>query len=226
MRVSYKYLQEIVNFPFSPQELAEQLTRLGLEVKNIEDFGKLEKIVVGKIVSIENHPNADKIKVVKVDIGREAISLVCGAPNIKEEMLVPVALEGARLKGGIRVNKIKVRGIDSPGMICSENELGLGEDQSEVMSLPSHLSLGTNLSQALKLDDTILDLEVTSNRGDCLSMLGVAREIAALTGETPHLPFFGVRGDSKQKECQIDIEIEVSNSIIVSEYFIYSITYL
>ena len=135
MRVSYKYLQEIVNFPFSPQELAEQLTRLGLEVKNVEDFGKLEKVVIGKIVSIENHPNADKIKVVRVDVGIETISLVCGASNIKEGMLVPVALEGARLKGGIRVEKIRVRGIDSPGMICSENELGLGEDQSGVMLL-------------------------------------------------------------------------------------------
>jgi len=208
MRVSYKRLQEIVNFSFSPQELAEQLTRLGLEVKNIEYFGKLEKIVVGKIVSIENHPNADKIKVVRVDVGRETISLVCGAPNIKEEMLVPVALEGARLKGGIRVKKIKVRGIDSPGMICSENELGLGEDQSGVMPLPSHLLLGINLSQALDLEDIVLDLEITSNRGDCLSMIGVAREIAALTGESLHLPSFGVRDDKKQKGHQIDIEIK------------------
>lgn len=208
MRVSYKRLQEIVNFSFSPQELAEQLTRLGLEVKSIEYFGKLEKIVVGKIVSIENHPNADKIKIVRTDVGRETISLVCGAPNIKEEMLVPVALEGARLKGGIRVKKIKVRGIDSPGMICSENELGLGEDQSGVMSLPSHLPLGTNLSQALDLEDIVLDLEITSNRGDCLSMIGVAREIAALTGESLHLPSFGVMDDKKQKGHQIDIEIK------------------
>lgn len=208
MRVSYKRLQEIVNFSFSPQELAEQLTRLGLEVKNVEDFGKLEKIVVGKIISIENHPNADKIKVVRIDVGRETISLVCGAPNIKEKMLVPVALEGARLKGGIRVKKIKVRGVDSPGMICSENELGLGEDQSGVMPLPSHLPLGMNLSQALDLEDIVLDLEITSNRGDCLSMIGVAREIAALTGESLHLPSFGVRDDKKQKGHQIDIEIK------------------
>lgn len=208
MRVSYKHLQEIVNFSFSPQELAEQLTRLGLEVKNIEYFGKLEKIVVGKIVSIENHPNADKIRVVRIDIGRETISLVCGAPNIQEEMLVPVALEGARLKGGIRVKKIKVRGIDSPGMICSENELGLGEDQSGVMPLPSHLPLGINLSQALDLEDIVLDLEITSNRGDCLSMIGVAREIAALTGKSLHLPSFGVRDDKKQKGDQTDIEIK------------------
>jgi len=134
--------------------------------------------------------------------------LVCGAPNIKEEMLVPVALEGARLKGGIRVKKIKVRGIDSPGMICSENELGLGEDQSGVMPLPSHLLLGINLSQALDLEDIVLDLEITSNRGDCLSMIGVAREIAALTGESLHLPSFGVRDDKKQKGHQIDIEIK------------------
>ncbi len=208
MRVSYKHLQEMVDFSFSPQELAEQLTRLGLEVKNIEYFGKLEKIVVGKIVSIENHPNADKIKVVRVAVGSETISLVCGAPNIEEEMLVPVALEGARLKGGIRVKKMKVRGIDSPGMICSENELGLGGDQSGVMLLPSHLPLGINLSQALDLEDIVLDLEITSNRGDCLSMIGVAREIAALTGGSVHFSSFGVRDDKKQKGHQVGIEIK------------------
>ena len=211
MRVSYKYLQEIVNFPFSPQELAEQLTRLGLEVKNVEDFGKLEKVVIGKIVSIENHPNADKIKVVRVDVGIETIPLVCGASNIKEGMLVPVALEGARLKGGIRVKKVRVRGIDSPGMICSENELGLGEDQSGVMLLASRLPLGTNLSHALDLEDTVLDLEITSNRGDCLSMIGVAREIAALTGESLHLPSFGAREDKEQEGHQNDIEIKDIN---------------
>lgn len=208
MRVSYKRLQEIVNFSFTPQELAEQLTRLGLEVKNIEHFGKLEKVVVGKIVSIENHPNADQIKVVRIDMGRETISLICGAPNIREGMLVPVALEGARLKGGIRVKKVKVRGIDSPGMICSENELGLGEDQSGVMLLTPHLPLGMNLSQALDWEDVVLDLEITSNRGDCLSMIGVAREIAALTGESLHLPSFEIRQDKKQKGHQTGIEIK------------------
>ncbi len=208
MRVSYKHLQGMISFPFSPQELAEQLTALGLEVKNIEYFGKLEKVVVGKIVSIENHPNADKIKVVMVDVGSETISLVCGAPNIEEEMLVPVALEGARLKGGIEVKKVKVRGADSPGMICSESELGLGEDQSGVMLLSNNSPLGMNLSQALDLEDTILDLEITSNRGDCLSMTGVAREIAALIGENLHLPSFGARSNKEQKGHQNDVEIK------------------
>jgi phenylalanyl-tRNA synthetase beta chain len=207
MRVSYKYLKEIVDFTFSPEELAERLTNLGLEVRTVEEFGKLEKIVVGRILSIEPHPNADRIKLVKVEVGGKAISLVCGAPNIKKHLMVPVALEGAVLRGGIKVRKVKVRGVDSPGTICSEDELALGKDQSGVMVLPSYLNPGMSLSEALDLEDTVLDLEITPNRGDCLSMVGIAREVAALTHHKLHLPFCRITEErvSSLEEVQIEI---------------------
>ncbi len=207
MRVSYRYLKKIVDFTFSAEELAEQLTNLGLEVRTVESFGKLEKILVGRILSIKPHPNADRIKLVKIDVGGKAISLVCGAPNIKEHLVVPVALEGAVLRGGIKVKKVKVRGVDSPGTICSEDELGLGKDQSGVMVLPSYLSPGMNLSEALDLEDTVLDLEITPNRGDCLSMVGIAREVAAVTHQKLHLPFCRIRKEriSSFEEVQIGI---------------------
>jgi len=188
MRVSYKHLKQLVNFPYSPEELAFKLTNLGLEVKGIDSFGKMEKIVVGKIISIKNHPDVDQLKVVELDIGKKIISLVCGAPNIREGIFVPVALEGAKLRGGIRVKRVKVRGVTSPGMICSEDELGLGKDQSKVMVIPSHLPPGMGITEALGLDDIILDLEITSNRGDCLSVIGISREIAALSDKKLNLP--------------------------------------
>ncbi|MEA3485675.1 MAG: phenylalanine--tRNA ligase subunit beta, partial [Candidatus Aerophobetes bacterium] len=199
MRVSYRWLKELVDFPFSPDELAEHLTNLGLEVKEVEPFGKLEKITVGRVVSIQNHPDADRLKVVKVDTGGNIFSLVCGAPNIKEGLLVPVALEGAIIHGGIKVKRAKIRGVESPGMICSENELGLGEDRSGIMVLPSHLSLGANLSEALGLDDFVLDFEITSDRADCLSVVGIAREISALTGNLLHLPSGRVERERPKK---------------------------
>ena len=211
MRVSYNQLKEIVDFPFSAHQLAERLTDLGLEVRGIEYFGKLEKVVVGKILSIQPHPKADRIKIVKVDIGKRSISVVCGAPNIKEGILVPVALEGARLRGGIKVRRVKVREIDSPGMLCSEDELGLGKDQSGIMPLPSPLSLGMSLSKALKLEDIILDLEITPNRGDCLSVIGIAREIAALRGKDLHLPSWRVEEKERGTSDQIQIEIKDSH---------------
>jgi len=217
MRVSYKHLKEIVNFSFSPQELAEKLTSLGLEVKNIECVGELKKVIVGKIISIQNHPDADKLKIVKIDIGGENISLVCGAPNIEEGILVPVAMEGAKLKGEMMVRRIRVRGIDSPGMICSEEELGLGGDQSGVMILPSNLSIGVKLSQALDLEDTVLDLEITPNRGDCLSLIGIAREVAALVGESLHFPPCEIKGKKEQTESQI-INIEIRDTDLCPYY--------
>lgn len=200
MQVSLNQLKKMVDFPYSPGQLAEKLTHLGLEVREIKTFGRLEKILVGKILKVKKHPNADRLKIVDVDIGKEKISLVCGAPNLKEGCVVPVALEGAELPGKVKVEKVRIRGITSPGMICSEKELGLGEDHSGVMILPCHLSPGNSLSQALELEDVILDLEITSNRGDCLSVLGVAREIAILTRGKVHLPSDKIREDQLIRE--------------------------
>jgi len=195
MRVSFNQLKEMVDFSYTPAQLAENLTNLGLEVKEIENVGRLEKVVVGKILDIKKHPNADKLKIVEVDVGGESISFVCGAPNVEKGKCVAVALEGAELPGNVKVKKVRIRGISSPGMICSERELGLGEDHTGIMILPSHLLPGDKLSRALELEDTILDLEITSNRGDCLSVLGVAREIAALTGKKLRFPSTRIRKD-------------------------------
>jgi len=116
MRVSFKQLKKMVDFPYFPEELARKLTDLGLEVREIKTYGRLEKIVVGRILKIKKHPNADRLKVVEVDIGKEKVSLVCGAPNIKEGRFVAVALEGAELQGKVKVKKVKIRGVNSfPG---------------------------------------------------------------------------------------------------------------
>jgi len=208
MRVSYKYLKQMVDFPFSPEELAECLTNLGLEVREIQPIGKLEKIVVGKIISIKNHPHADKLKVVEVDTGKYRVSPVCGASNIKEGLFVPVALEGAVLKNGVKLRKVKIRGVASSAMLCSEEELGLGENQSEIMILPSPSPLGESVSRALNIEDTILDLEITPNRADCLSIVGVAREISALTGAKLSIPFYKIDERKEEKSNAIEIEIQ------------------
>ncbi|MBE0479052.1 phenylalanine--tRNA ligase subunit beta [Candidatus Aerophobetes bacterium] len=190
MRASYNELRRMVDFPYTPDELAERLTNVGLEVKEIQTAGEEKGVVVGKILTVKKHPNADKLKIVEVDTGKDKISLVCGAPNVEEGRYVAVAVEGAQLPGGIRVKKVNIRGISSPGMICSERELGLGEDHSGVMIFSSELQLGERFYRALGLEDTIFDIELTSNRGDCLSILGIAREIAAIAGKKVRLPDF------------------------------------
>lgn len=208
MKVSYRWLKELVDFSWAGEELAEKLTLTGLEVKGAEKKNPpFLRVVVGKVLKITPHPHADLLKLVEVDLGREKIELVCGAPNVKEGQFVPVALAGAILPSGIRVEKRKIRGVDSPGMICSEAELGLGEDKSGIMTLPP-LPLGEELSRALDLEDVILDIEITPNRGDCLSHLGIAREIAALLGEKVKLPPLRVEEIGKEASEFINIELE------------------
>lgn len=200
MRVSFNQLKEMVDFPYTPSQLAENLTMIGLEVKRVEAVGQLKGVVVGKILEVKDHPNADKLKIVKVDTGKKILPLVCGAPNVEEGKFVAVAFEGAQLPGNVRVKKVKIRGVNSPGMICSERELGLGEDHSGVMIFPSHLPLGDKLSHALGLEDYVLDLEVTPNRGDCFSILGIAREVAALIGGELRVPSCHIKKEDTIRE--------------------------
>jgi len=210
MLVSFNELKRMVQFSYSSDELATKLTELGLEVKEISSFGRLKKVVVGRTLDVEKHPNADRLKIVEVDVGGKIVSLVCGAPNAKKGDCVAVALEGAELPGGIKVKRANIRGVVSPGMICSERELGLGEDHSGIMVLPSDLSPGEDLFRALGLDDIILDLEITSNRGDCLSILGIAREIAALTGSKVKMPFSEFKVDQVTGETNLPL-IRITN---------------
>ena len=200
MNVTLNWLKNYIDFEFSPNELADRLTMLGVEVESVKRLGaELEGVVVGSIGSIKPHPNADKLVLCQVDIGEsKELQIVCGAPNAREGMLAPVATIGATLPIGLTIKRAKLRGETSHGMLCSEKELGLSaqlasaynmaEDAAGLMELPTDTSLGTPLSEALGLDDVVFELEITPNRPDCLSLIGVAREIRAETGNALKLP--------------------------------------
>ncbi len=190
MNVSLNWLKTYIDFDFAPKELADRLTMLGIEVESIKQLGTgLEGVVVGKVESISPHPNADKLIRCQVDIGDENnLQIVCGAPNVYQGMFAPVATIGTELPTGITIKRAKLRGEESHGMLCSEKELALSDDASGLMELSSNLSVGIPLTEALGLNDVILELEITPNRSDCLSMLGVAREIRAETGNTIKYP--------------------------------------
>ena len=182
MRISLAWLSEWVDAGMDPATLAARLTMSGLEVESIEPAaGDFQGVVVGEVLSVERHPDADKLTVCQVAGGGAALlQVVCGAPNVRAGMKAPLALEGARLAGGDVIRKAKLRGVESTGMLCSARELGLSEEHEGILELPDELVTGTPLREALPLDDTILTLNVTPNRGDVLSVLGVAREVAAI----------------------------------------------
>jgi len=192
MRISLNWLRELVDIQMTPQELAETLTVAGFEVEDIEDWRSwADGVVLGKILQAEQHPNADKLRVCQVDIGAsEPLNIVCGAPNAAAGMVVAVATIGTYLpKVNLTLKKTKLRGVPSEGMICSLAELGLEKDSSGIHSFDlEDPTLGSDVRPLLGLDDVILDVTATANRADGLSMVGIAREIAALTGASLRIP--------------------------------------
>lgn len=191
MKISYRWLKEFVEFDFDASTLAEKLTLVGFEVEAI-----LEKrldypgVVVGKVLKTEKHPNADKLTVCTVTVGEaEPLSIICGAPNVAEGQVVPVARIGARLPIGLTIEKARIRGVSSEGMICSRQELGLEEASEGIWVLPQGLNIGEALATALRFEtDYVIDLSVTPNRPDALSHIGIAREVAAIAGKRLKLP--------------------------------------
>jgi phenylalanyl-tRNA synthetase beta chain len=192
MKVSLRWLKEHVDFSLPVEELSERLTMAGLEVGEIEVIGgSLDNIVVGKIIDVNPHPNADRLKLVTVDLGKQHSTVVCGAPNVAVGDKVAFARVGAQLRDGhsgemVQLKPAKIRSIVSEGMVCSEKELGISDSHEGIMILPREAIVGTPLSEYI--GDTILDLDITPNRPDCLSVIGIAREIAALTGSKVHVP--------------------------------------
>ena len=183
------WLKDYVEIQIGLKELTDLLTMSGLEVEQVVTTGEgFEKIVVAEIGSIQRHPNADRLLLVEVKTDQEKCSIVCGATNIREGQRVPLALTGARLPNGMEIKRSKIRGVNSEGMLCSEIELGLGGDTTGIMILPRDLPLGGNLGEALGLKDTLLEISITPNRPDCLCVIGVAREIAALTHQKVKYP--------------------------------------
>lgn len=191
MRISLNWLQELVNITITPEELAKTLTIAGFEVEDMEDRRSwADGVVVGKVVECDRHPNADKLSVCQVDIGNENLSqIVCGAPNVRKDIFVPVATLGSYLpKVDLKLKPTKLRGVDSKGMICSLAELGLAKESEGIKILEGDFQVGEDIRPLLGLDDVILDITATANRADALSMVGVAREVAALTGGNLTLP--------------------------------------
>jgi phenylalanyl-tRNA synthetase beta chain len=193
MRISLNWLRELVDVTLEPEELAETLTFAGFEVEDIEDLRKLaDGVVVGKVLDVQPHPNADKLRVCQVDIGDPTgpLNIVCGAANVRAGAYVPVATSGTYLPAiDLKIRASKLRGVRSEGMICSLSEVGL-EKQAEGIHIfeEENLPLGSDVRPLLDLEDVILDLTATANRADALSMVGVAREVAALTGAVLKLP--------------------------------------
>ncbi len=180
MLLSLSWLREFVPYEGSAEALADRLTMLGLELEEIvHPFADIDHIVVGRVVECLPHPNSDHMHVCKVDAGQgELLPIVCGAPNIAQGQTVPVALVGSVMPDGMTIKKARLRGEVSLGMICSERELGLSEDHTGILVLPDSCRPGAKLVDALDLDREVLDIDVTPNRSDCLSVLGLAREVA------------------------------------------------
>ena len=197
MKILSSWLKEFVDVEWPPERFTEDLTMVGLEVEGFEDLGAVfNGFVVGRVVSCEKHPKADRLTVNRVDVGSEQLQIVCGAPNVAADQKVAVGLVGATVPhnqhdpGGkpFVLGKVKLRGVESSGMICSAKELGLGSDADGILVLEPDAVVGTPLAAHLKRIDVVYEIGITPNRPDCLSHLGVAREVAMLTGGTLRSP--------------------------------------
>src|SRR5690606_16922584 len=183
MNIPERWLRSFCNPGLSGEAIAERLTMAGLEVESYEPVGpQFSGVVVGESLSGEKHPGAAKLAVCRVSAGERAVQVVCGAPNARAGLKAPLAMVGARLPQGVVVKKANLRGAESEGMLLSARELGLSDDHSGLLELDAAAVAGTELRQHLGLDEHVLTLKLTPNRGDALSVLGVARELAALTG--------------------------------------------
>ena len=183
MKASLNWLREFVDFDLSPAELAEALTMAGLEVEALSPFGhEIKGVVVAQITGINPHPAKEELSLCGVTTGNRDYRVVCGATNMKVGDKVALALEGARLAKGVEIRKASFRGVLSEGMLCSEAELGISDVAHEIIVLPEDAPLGEELYSALNLRDMVLDVSVNPNRPDCLSILGLAREVGAITG--------------------------------------------
>ena len=192
MKFSEKWLREWVNPALTTEELGHQLTMAGLELDGVEPVAaEFSGVVVGHVIKIDAHPDADKLRVCTVDVAAasdEPLQIVCGAANVHEGMVAPTAMIGARLPGDFKIKKSKLRGVVSMGMLCSASELGLAESSDGLMPLPGDAPIGDDLRDYLELDDLIIEVDLTPNRGDCLSLAGVAREVGVICRQDVNVP--------------------------------------
>jgi phenylalanyl-tRNA synthetase beta chain len=207
MQFSESWLRSFANPPLGAEEIAHRLTMAGLEVEScVPAAPPCSGVLVAQVLSVERHPNADKLTVCKVDAGAGPVQVVCGAPNVRAGMKAPLATVGARLPGGLEIRVAKMRGVESHGMLLSARELGLSEDHSGLLELAPEAKAGEDARRALALDERIFSVKLTPNRGDCLSVLGIAREVAAITGAPLAVPPFTPVAPGIQDTLPVRIE--------------------
>lgn len=215
MLVSWNWLQDFVELDgLTPQELADTLTLAGLEVEGIEIKGdNLNGVIVGRVDEVQPHPNADRLRVCQVFDGEKHLQIVCGAPNVKKGMLAPLATIGTTMPSGLKIKKSKLRGETSEGMLCSASEIGRTDTVDGLLELPNDAEVGEAIADALALRDVVIDISLTPNRGDCLSIRGIAREVAVLLDRplrnTPPVPLDLIVQSTKERaQDVIEVQIE------------------
>jgi phenylalanyl-tRNA synthetase beta chain len=208
MKLTLDWLQNYVDLGgLAPEKLADHLTMLGLEVDAVTPlYDELAPLRTGLVVAAEKHPDADKLTVCQVIIGEETHQIVCGAPNVRKGLAVVVALPGTMLPGDVKIGKSKIRGVASAGMICSERELGLGTAHDGIMELPNTTEHGQSFIEALGLKDTFVEVDLTPNRPDCASVIGIAREVAGILRKPMVLPVKDAKISSTSKEFTVEVE--------------------
>src|SRR5690606_7881843 len=220
MLVSINWLKQYIDLgSITPEELAEKITKAGIEVDQIHyvTSEKSENVVVGYVTACEKHPNADKLKLCQVDVGDETLQIICGAPNVAKGQKVAVAKPGAVLPGGMKIKKVKLRGVESNGMICSLQELGFDEkfipqDAAKgIFIFPEDTPVGESVIPLLNMDDAILELDVLANRSDALSMLGVAYEVAAILNKEVTLPDESVAFAEEKATDYISVNVDAAD---------------
>lgn len=210
MRVSLNWLRELIDIKMSPEELGKVLTIAGFELEELIDLSaNADGVVIGKVIERSQHPNADKLSVCQVDIGAEKpLNIVCGAPNVRADIFVPVATVGTFLPAiNLKLKPTKLRGEPSEGMICSLKELGLEKESAGIhIFTEAGIQPGDDVRPLLGLNDVILDIATTANRADALSMVGIAREVSALTGAKVRLPEVKEQNLETNSSLKIDIQ--------------------
>ncbi|HPN55168.1 MAG TPA: phenylalanine--tRNA ligase subunit beta [Candidatus Moranbacteria bacterium] len=209
MKYSYNWLKELSGVRSSVEKVVENLTMKSFEVEGLEKVGgNLEGVVVGKILEITKHPNADKLRIAKTDVGKEKLQIVCGAPNIEVGQKVPVALIGTKLPAGFEIKEAEIRGVKSFGMICAEDELGLGDDHSGILVLDPKCKVGASFIKEMGIEDYVLEIKILPDRGhDAQSHVGVAREMAVLENKKLDYDFDGLKlPNKKTKKLAVEIK--------------------
>ena len=221
MKLSINFLKDYVDIDVDTKKLAEDMTNVGNEYDSAERLINATNLVIGEVLECEPHPDSDHLHICKVNVGEQVLPIVCGAPNVRKGLKVIVALPGANLPGGITIKAGKIRGEESNGMLCSMAELGLEskflspEDKEGIHELPQEAPVGEDPIKYLKMDDEIIDFELTANRGDLLSVLGMAHEVAAIYNKK--VKNIDLQYDENNRNITDEFNIKVETEIVVPE---------